>query len=93
MPTTPISAPSLGGELVKLDGHWIDGRQVLAYLTRLGNLTGLPCITVPCGFSKNGLPIGLQIMTRFLDECTAIQLAHAYENATNWHNFHPGAGV
>jgi aspartyl-tRNA(Asn)/glutamyl-tRNA(Gln) amidotransferase subunit A len=47
---------------------------------------GLPTITVPCGFSKSGLPIGLQISGPNLGEINVLALAHAYEQATDWHH-------
>jgi aspartyl-tRNA(Asn)/glutamyl-tRNA(Gln) amidotransferase subunit A len=46
---------------------------------------GLPTITVPCGFSKNGLPIGMQISGPNLAERNVLALAHAFEQATDWH--------
>ena len=50
------------------------------------NLTGQPAITVPCGFSKDGLPIGLQISgANWTGEVNAIALAYAYQQATEWH--------
>jgi aspartyl-tRNA(Asn)/glutamyl-tRNA(Gln) amidotransferase subunit A len=49
------------------------------------NLTGQPAISLPCGFSKDGLPIGLQIVGRPFDEPTLLRIAHAYEQATKWH--------
>lgn len=48
------------------------------------NLAGLPAIAVPCGFSKAGLPIGLQLIGRPFDEETILRAAHAYEQATQW---------
>ena len=50
---------------------------------------GLPTITVPCGFSKAGLPIGLQISGQNWAETKVLALAHAYERATDWHNRRP----
>jgi aspartyl-tRNA(Asn)/glutamyl-tRNA(Gln) amidotransferase subunit A len=50
---------------------------------------GLPTITVPCGFSKSGLPIGLQISGPNLGEMKVVALAHAYEQATEWHKRRP----
>jgi aspartyl-tRNA(Asn)/glutamyl-tRNA(Gln) amidotransferase subunit A len=50
---------------------------------------GLPSITVPCGFSRAGLPIGLQISGAPFAESTVIALAHAYERQTQWHTMHP----
>jgi aspartyl-tRNA(Asn)/glutamyl-tRNA(Gln) amidotransferase subunit A len=49
------------------------------------NLAGLPGISIPCGFTKAGLPIGLQLIGRPFDEATVLKVAHAYEQATDWH--------
>ncbi|OGW65427.1 MAG: aspartyl/glutamyl-tRNA amidotransferase subunit A [Nitrospirae bacterium RIFCSPLOWO2_02_FULL_62_14] len=48
------------------------------------NLAGVPAISIPCGFSKAGLPIGLQIIGRPFEEETILRAAHAYEQATSW---------
>ena len=61
--------------------------------TNAFNLTGLPAISVPCGFSSAGLPIGLQIAGRAFDEATVLRVAHAYQRATAWHTQHPDLGV
>ena len=57
--------------------------------TRPLNALGLPTISVPCGFTADGLPIGMQISGRPLDEVTVLRLAHAYEQATGWHKRKP----
>jgi aspartyl-tRNA(Asn)/glutamyl-tRNA(Gln) amidotransferase subunit A len=49
------------------------------------NLAGTCGISVPCGFSRNGLPIGMQLVGRPFDEATILKTAHAYEQATDWH--------
>ncbi|WP_455378943.1 Asp-tRNA(Asn)/Glu-tRNA(Gln) amidotransferase subunit GatA [Petrachloros mirabilis] len=49
------------------------------------NLAGLPAISLPCGFSKAGLPIGLQLIGRAFEEETMLRAAHAYEQSTQWH--------
>jgi len=49
------------------------------------NLAGLPGISVPCGFSDEGLPIGFQLMGRMFDEATLLRVADAYERSTEWH--------
>ena len=48
------------------------------------NLSGLPALTVPCGFDATGLPIGLQIIGRPFDEPAVLGIGHAYESATDW---------
>jgi aspartyl-tRNA(Asn)/glutamyl-tRNA(Gln) amidotransferase subunit A len=53
------------------------------------DIYGLPTISVPCGFSSMGLPIGLQISGNHFAESTVLALAHAYEQATGWHTRRP----
>jgi len=55
------------------------------------NLAGIPAISIPCGFSAEGLPIGLQIMTAALTEAKLLRMARMYEAATDWHRRRPGA--
>ncbi len=55
------------------------------------NLAGLPAISTPCGFTKAGLPIGLQVIGKPFDEATILKAAHAYEQATEWHSRRPPA--
>ncbi len=53
------------------------------------NLYGIPTVSVPIGFSKEGLPIGLQISSAKLREDILFRLAHAYQQATDWHLMEP----
>jgi aspartyl-tRNA(Asn)/glutamyl-tRNA(Gln) amidotransferase subunit A len=53
------------------------------------SLAGLPGLSLPCGFDDAGLPIGLQIMGGAFDEATIVRVAHAYEQATEWHKRRP----
>jgi aspartyl-tRNA(Asn)/glutamyl-tRNA(Gln) amidotransferase subunit A len=59
--------------------------------TRPFNALGLPTISVPCGFTRDGLPIGIQITGPNWGETTVLRLAYAFEQATDWHNRHPVA--
>jgi aspartyl-tRNA(Asn)/glutamyl-tRNA(Gln) amidotransferase subunit A len=54
-----------------------------------GNLSGIPGVSVPCGFSATGLPIGLQLLGRPLDEARVLRAAYAYEQATSWRSRRP----
>jgi aspartyl-tRNA(Asn)/glutamyl-tRNA(Gln) amidotransferase subunit A len=88
-PTLPAFPPVIGEVYVQsgdIREHVVDAflRFNIPY-----NLTGLPAISVPCGFGSNGLPIGLQIAGRAFDEQTVLRLAHAYEARTDWHLRHP----
>jgi aspartyl-tRNA(Asn)/glutamyl-tRNA(Gln) amidotransferase subunit A len=56
------------------------------------NLAGFPAISVPCGFSKSGLPIGLQLIAPSWREELLLAVAAAYENATTWHTRRPSPG-
>jgi aspartyl-tRNA(Asn)/glutamyl-tRNA(Gln) amidotransferase subunit A len=53
------------------------------------NLTGLPAICLPCGFTDGNLPSGLQIIAPPFDEATCFRVAYAYEQATAWHEQQP----
>jgi aspartyl-tRNA(Asn)/glutamyl-tRNA(Gln) amidotransferase subunit A len=53
------------------------------------SLTGLPSISVPCGFSPDGLPIGMQIIGRPFDEATIFRVGHQFQQATDWHTREP----
>jgi aspartyl-tRNA(Asn)/glutamyl-tRNA(Gln) amidotransferase subunit A len=57
--------------------------------TRPFNALGLPTISVPCGFTAEGLPIGMQLSGPPAGEATVLRLAHAYEQATEWHTQKP----
>ena len=57
--------------------------------TALYNMTGLPALSIPCGFDEQGLPYGLQIAGRPFAEATVLQAGHAYERATGWYARHP----
>jgi aspartyl-tRNA(Asn)/glutamyl-tRNA(Gln) amidotransferase subunit A len=57
------------------------------------NMSGLPALAVPCGFSRAGLPISLQIAGRPFDEATVLRAGHAYEQATPWHTRRPLQGA
>ena len=55
------------------------------------SLAGLPGMSVPAGFGANGLPVGLQIIGNYFEEARMLQIAHAFQQATDWHNRQPAA--
>ena len=83
-PTTPTPAFKIGE---KID----DPLTMYAndILTIPVNLAGVPGISVPCGFSSTGLPLGLQIIGKHFDESTIYRVAHAFEQATDFHTKRP----
>lgn len=58
-------------------------------ISRFSNLVGIPSVSVPCGFTASGLPLGIQFLGAAFDEAGILQIAHAYEQATSWHDRHP----
>ncbi len=59
------------------------------YFTCAANLVGIPAVSVPCGFTRNRMPIGLQLLGPAFSEALIFQALHAYEQATPWHTMHP----
>jgi aspartyl-tRNA(Asn)/glutamyl-tRNA(Gln) amidotransferase subunit A len=88
-PTTPVPPPKTSELPTKFEEILAEDTLLLRN-TRSFNLSGLPTISVPCGFTKTGLPIGLQISGAPWREAVVLRLAHAYQQATNWHLQHPG---
>ena len=87
-PTTPVPAPSIAD--LKREPDSLRERELLLLRnTRPFNVWGLPAISVPCGFTQAGLPIGLQIAGPHWQEARVLQLAQAYEQATAWHKRQP----
>jgi aspartyl-tRNA(Asn)/glutamyl-tRNA(Gln) amidotransferase subunit A len=84
-PTLPITAPGIEQREIRIGNAVEDIRTALLRLTRPGNLSGLPAISIPCGFSPEELPIGLQLIGRRFAETTLLRAAYAYEQATPWH--------
>ena len=84
MPTTPTPAFKLGEKTADPLQMYLGD-----IFTVSANLAGLPGISVPCGFSNEGLPIGFQLMGRMFDEATLLRVADAYERSTEWHTKSP----
>jgi aspartyl-tRNA(Asn)/glutamyl-tRNA(Gln) amidotransferase subunit A len=89
MPAIPVVAPRIEENQVVVGRNRENVRSALLRLTRPGNLSGLPAISVPCGFSDEGLPTGLQLMGRHWEEAMLLRVAYAFEQATSWHRSFP----
>ena len=88
-PTEPVTAPPILQQQVLAGEQEIGTVAALTQYTRPYNITGFPAISVPCGFSYEGMPIGLQLAGRPFDEETVLRAAHAYEQSTDWHDRRP----
>jgi aspartyl-tRNA(Asn)/glutamyl-tRNA(Gln) amidotransferase subunit A len=81
VPTTPITAPLIDQESITMAEKNYSTRALLLRPNRPANLAGVPAITVPCGFTLTGLPVGLQLIGAVTDEHLLLQIAHAFERA------------
>lgn len=91
-PTTPVPPFTISELLADMDN--LRTKEILSLRnTRPFNILGLPAISVPCGFTRSGLPIGIQISGAPWAEANVLRLAHAYEQQTDWHRKHPGAAA
>jgi len=83
MPTTPVSAPLIEGP------DAVEQARLLTRYTAPFNLTGFPALSLPSGFTSQGLPIGLQMITRPWMEAKLLQAGLAYEQAAGWRDHRP----
>ena len=88
-PTVPIEPPTIAQCTVRPGAPLPPLLTQVPLLTRPFNLTGNPVISIPCGFTFSGLPIGMQIVGKPFDEAMVLRVAHAYEQATEWHTRRP----
>ena len=82
MPTSPVPASPIVG--TPPEHAMLRPRNTMPF-----NVLGLPAISVPCGFTEDGLPVGLQIVGKAFDEAGVLRVANAYEQATDWHRRRP----
>jgi aspartyl-tRNA(Asn)/glutamyl-tRNA(Gln) amidotransferase subunit A len=80
LPTLPIAAPKLGATTVRLAAGEEPVRNVMLRLTQLFNITGHPAITLPCGVTSEGLPLGLQVVGPVNRTSDLLRTASALEN-------------
>jgi aspartyl-tRNA(Asn)/glutamyl-tRNA(Gln) amidotransferase subunit A len=79
-PTTPHTAPRIGETTLRFDGRDEDARLAATRLVRGINVLGLPALSMPCGLSSSGLPIGLQIVGPAFDEALILRIGAALED-------------
>jgi aspartyl-tRNA(Asn)/glutamyl-tRNA(Gln) amidotransferase subunit A len=80
-PTLPITATDIGQREVSIGDYEESVRSALTRFTGPTNLTGHPSLSLPCGTTATGLPVGLQLIGRHFDEATLYRFGHAYEEA------------
>jgi aspartyl-tRNA(Asn)/glutamyl-tRNA(Gln) amidotransferase subunit A len=87
LPTTPVPAQpaELMDQDIEIDGVTENLTACYLRLTRPFNLAGLPAISLPCGFTEDNLPLGMQIVGKAFEEATVLRIAHAYQQLTDWH--------
>jgi aspartyl-tRNA(Asn)/glutamyl-tRNA(Gln) amidotransferase subunit A len=88
-PTTPVTATKFGETTADVPGGPRPLVRAYLDLTLPFNFTGYPAISIPCGFSKAGLPIGMQLVSRPFSESALLRVAHQYQQETDWHKRTP----
>ena len=88
-PTSLLPAPVLGQFKFHLHGREWDIGDLASRLTRPFNTSGHPAVSVPCGFTPEGLPLAIQLAGDNFDETVILRVADAYQRATKWHNRRP----
>jgi len=85
VPTTAIAAPLIGEESTPIGKENHPTRALLLRLNRPANLAGVPAISIPCGFTSAGLPVGLQLIGAVTDEPLLLRIASSFESANPQH--------
>jgi aspartyl-tRNA(Asn)/glutamyl-tRNA(Gln) amidotransferase subunit A len=87
LPTIPVPAVERTqmDQDLNIEGVTVNATDALLSLTMPFNLAGLPACSFPCGFTNNGLPIGLQVVGKSFEEATVLRISHAYQQLTDWH--------
>lgn len=83
-PTIPEPAPAVAAVKAGTTEEVVRRMGRFSRLTRPWNALGLPALSLPCGFSATGLPVGVQVVGRPFDEATVLRIGHAYEQAAGW---------
>ncbi len=91
-PQLPITAPLFDQKDISFGNTTEPVPSALTRFTRIYNLIGIPCISVCCGFSVSGMPIGLQIASKPFSEGLILKVAHVYQVHTPWKNMSPALG-
>jgi aspartyl-tRNA(Asn)/glutamyl-tRNA(Gln) amidotransferase subunit A len=90
IPAGLVAAPPLGSERVRVDDVEMPIRSAFVDLNRAANFTGLPAISVPCGFTQNGLPVAIEFIGRRFAEAILIGIARRYsEREHDWGSRRP----
>ena len=87
-----LVAPSLPVTATKLDANLDEALTFADPVGGIGNICGLPAMSVPSGFDRNGLPTGIQFIGRPLGDAQVIQAARTFQSQTDWHKRHPKLG-
>ena len=85
LPTLPITAPVAGEHHVTIAGEQTTAQDAMTRLPWLANFTGLPALSVPCGFGDDGLPVALSLIGKPGTDFELLALGDAYQNTTDWH--------
>ena len=88
-PTTAVTAFPIESDTVNISGNEVGSREALLRITRIFSTLGMPAISVPCGFTRQNLPAGLQLIGKPFQDSRLIQLANTYQAATKWNTSFP----
>jgi len=89
LPALAMAAYPIGQKMVDLGGYEEDVLSAITRYTPLFNLLGIPALVLPCGFSKTGMPVSMQVVGNAFDEAMVLRVAHTYESLTEWHRRRP----
>jgi aspartyl-tRNA(Asn)/glutamyl-tRNA(Gln) amidotransferase subunit A len=85
LPTLPVTAPRLGETQVDAGGKSLTPQDAMTYVAWMANMSGLPAVSIPCGFGRDGMPVGMMLVARAGSDYALLAIAAAFQTITDWH--------
>ncbi|MDA3833851.1 MAG: amidase [Spirochaetales bacterium] len=85
LPTLPVTAPKIGQNFVSFAGKEVTSQDAMTYIAWLANFSGLPAVSIPCGFGDDGLPVGMMLIGKPDSDYYLLKIADEFQKITDWH--------
>ncbi len=85
LPTVPVTAPKIGQERVIFQNKNVNAQEAMTYFPWIANFSGLPSVSIPCGFGDDDLPVGMMLIGKWGSDFKLLKIAEEFQKHTEWH--------